>query len=58
MIANVICWFLGHHYDTYLIDNVDGQLWATHKICERCGFVSVEEYHRLFMLSGYLERQK
>jgi len=56
MIGRIVCWLIGHHYNTYLIDEVDGELWVTKKLCERCGCVKNEDYHRLYMMKMELQK--
>lgn len=44
-LLNLLCRMLGHRYYCSILEEVDGQLWATKEQCVRCGDVIPDKYY-------------
>lgn len=58
MIARLLCRLLGHRYHCSILEEVDGQLWATKEQCTRCGDVVPNTYYPVARLQWELSNDR
>lgn len=46
-----LCHLLGHNYHCSILEEVDGQLWATKEQCVRCGEIIPNTYYPVARLN-------